>query len=95
MMKCMDYVKKGCDYMKKREFVKAINSCGDGDIIFINAINLSLSAIDQLKHYIKIGMLHPVRKEVEKVIVPLKIEEVMKGEIICPQMTYTVRKGVR
>ena len=81
--------------MKKREFVKAINSCTDGDIIFINAINLSLSAIDQLRQYIKIGKLHPVRKEVEKVIVPLKIEEVMNGEILCPQMTYTVRKGVK
>lgn len=79
--------------MKKREFVKAINSCNDGDVIFINAINLSLSAIDQLKQYIKIGLLHPDRKEVEKVIVPLKIEEVMKGEIICPQMYYTVKKG--
>ena len=79
--------------MKKREFVKAISSCKDGDVIFINAINLSLSAIDQLKQYIKIGLLHPDRKEVEKVIVPLKIEEVMKGDIICPQMTYTVRKG--
>lgn len=81
--------------MKKREFVKAINSCVDGDIIFINAINLSLSAIYQLRQYIKIGLLHPERKEVEKVIVPLKIEEVMNGEIICPQMTYTVRKGVK
>ena len=81
--------------MKKREFVNAINSCTDGDIIFINAICLSLSAIDQLRQYIKIGLLHPDRKEVEKVIVPLKIEEVMNGEIICPQMTYTVRKGVK
>ena len=86
---------KGVDYMKKREFVKAIKSCEDGDIIFINAINLSLSSIEQLRQYIKIGLLHPDRKEVEKVIVPLKIEEVMKGEIICPQMTYTVRKGVK
>lgn len=81
--------------MKKTEFVNAINNCADGDIIFINSISLSLSAIDQLRHYIKIGLLHPDRKEVEKVIVPLKIEEVMNGEIICPQMIYIVRKGVK
>ena len=79
--------------MTKSEFRKEIKSCNNGDVIFINAISLSVASIDQLREYIKIGLLHPDRKEVEKVIVPLKIESVMNGDIIVPQMIYTVMKG--
>ena len=79
--------------MTKSEFKKAIKSCNNGDVIFINAINLSVAGIDQLRRYIKIGILHPKRKEVEKIIAPLKIESVMCGDIIVPQMMYTVKKG--
>lgn len=81
--------------MTKSEFRKAIKSCNNGEVLFINAINLSVAGIDQLREYIKTGILHPDRKEVEKVIVPLKIESVMCGDIIVPQMMYTVRKGVK
>lgn len=79
--------------MTKSEFRKAIKSCNNGEVIYVNAINLSVAGSDQLREYIKIGVLHPDRKEVEKVIVPLKIESVMCGDIIAPQMIYTVKKG--
>lgn len=79
--------------MTKSEFRKAVKSCNNGEVIYINAIGLSIAGIEQLREYIKTGVLHPDRKEVEKAIVPLKIESVMCGDIIVPQMTYTVKKG--
>lgn len=73
---------------KKSEFIQFVKGLNKGDVVFINSISLSISAIDKLREYIKTGVLHPVRSEVEKVIIPTKIEEVMSGEIICPQMFY-------
>lgn len=73
---------------RKSEFIQFVKGVNKGDIVFINSISLSVTAIDKLREYIKTGVLHPVRKEVEKMITPTKIEEVMSGNIICPQMLY-------
>lgn len=75
---------------KKSEFIQFVKGLNKGDIVFINSISLSVTAIDKLREYIKTGVLHPVRSEVEKMITPTKIEEVMSGNIICPQMFYEI-----
>ena len=73
---------------RKSEFIQFVKGLNKGDVCYINSISLSLTAIDKLREYIKTGVLHPVRSEVEKMITPTKIEKVMSGEIICPQMFY-------
>ena len=77
--------------MNVRGFRSTISHVEAGKTIFINAINLTPGCIEQLREYIKEGMLIPDISEVEKMIVPDSIEKVMSGEIICPQMYYTRR----
>ena len=74
--------------MNVRGFRSTINHMESGKNIYINAINLTPACIDQLREYIKEGILIPDISEVEKMIVPGSIEKVMSGEIICPQMDY-------
>lgn len=80
--------------MGKVAFIKAVNSTESGAEVFINAISLTIGAIDQLRAYIKEGVITPKEDDVRKIMKPEAVDRVMSGEIICPQMTYIVNGGV-
>lgn len=71
----------------KSSLRKAIRESGIGESVYINAINLSPAAIEELRNMIKIGLLVPDYAEVVKAYkIP---EHVMCGDVIVPQMSYT------
>lgn len=65
---------------------KAVMELDKGEKIYINAIGLSLGAVDKLRNYIKKGVLLPYRPEVERAY--KDVESVMNGNVIFPQMVY-------
>lgn len=73
-------------------FKKTVKQFDNGNIVYINAINLTGKAIDLLREYIEIGRLTPIEEEAKKVIVRDKVYKVMIGDIICPQMFYLVKE---
>lgn len=69
-----------------RTLKKVVREMKKGEKIYINAIGLSLNAVDQLREYIKDNTLAPIREEVESVY--NDVNYVMSGDVIFPQMTY-------
>lgn len=69
-----------------RSLRKVVRKMAPGETLYIDAINLSTGAIDQLRSYVKDQILLPVEAE----IMPLynNIPAVMSGKVILPQMTY-------
>ena len=70
---------------RMRNVIKSLNK---GDTIYINTINCTVSMIEQLKRYIKDGVLFVDENELCKVVVIESIDKFRKGEAIVPQMTY-------
>lgn len=75
--------------MNIRSFRKQVREMKTGEEVYINAINLSLNGIEQLKEYIADGTLVPNMDEVKRRVVEQAVPYVMKGEMVCPQMLYT------
>lgn len=66
---------------------KVVSEMKPGEEIYINAICLSSNAIDQLKQYVKDGILVPKKEQVERMYkVP---GDIMSGKYLIPQMFYT------
>ena len=59
-----------------------------GDIVYINAINLSNRDINTLKHLLWTGCLAPVQDEIRKVVAPTSVGDFISGSRIFPQMDY-------
>lgn len=74
-----------------RTLKKVVREMKTGESIYIDAICLSLNAIDQLKQYVKDGVLTPDEDEVKQVCkVP---EDIMTGKYLFPQMLYTKQQN--
>lgn len=58
--------------------------------IYINAVNMEPYEIEILKKMIAAGILKPVKKEIEKMIVPEYVDQFLKGDYICPQCNYEI-----
>lgn len=58
--------------------------------IYINSINMKPYEIGILKKMVAIGILKPIRKEIEKMIVPEYVDQFLKGDYICPQCIYEI-----
>jgi len=71
-----------------RTMRKMVNEMNKGEAIYINAINCSIGMIEQLREYIKNGVLAPDGKELKEMIVESAIKRFETGESIAPQMTY-------
>ena len=69
-----------------RTLKKVVREMKKGEKLYVNAIGLSINAIEQLREYIKENVLLPDREEVERVY--NDVETVMNGTVIFPQMTY-------
>lgn len=69
-----------------RKLRSIVEELKQGESIYINAINISTGAIDQLRQYIKDDVLTPDAYEVKRRY--KKPEDVMSGDVIFPQMTY-------
>ena len=73
-----------------RQLKRAIKDLAVYQDIYINAINLTPSAIETLRTMVRDGILEP---DVDMVIKSYKnVHAVMSGDVIIPQMTYTKRK---
>lgn len=72
------------------KFRSCINGVKDNDVVYINSINLSEKSIEELRTYVKNGILILVQEVVVNVY--KDIESVMNGEVILPQMDYIVRQ---
>lgn len=74
--------------------INEVDSIGVGETLYINAINISNPAIAMLKDMIAGGILVPVDKELERVIVPEALGDYYNGQRICPQMTYVKKRNI-
>lgn len=72
--------------MNVRSFRKAVKEMESGQRFYVNTISASVAMVDQLRQYIKDGVVEPVREEVEKSY--KDVEAVMSGGVIFPQMDY-------
>lgn len=72
--------------MNVRSFRKAVREMESGQRFYVNAISASVGMVDQLRQYIKDGVVEPVREEVERSY--KDVEAVMSGKVIFPQMEY-------
>ena len=59
-----------------------------GSEVWINAINLSLSGIEELRRWIVEGCLIPVEEQLQACIVEDYWNDYRSGESIAPQMLY-------
>ena len=72
--------------MTTKEFKKEIESMKSGEVVFINAINLSVKQINILIEYVKSGVLVP---DIESVKAMCKdVDGAMQGRFLLPQMEY-------
>lgn len=71
-----------------RTMRKAVKSLNKGDVIHINTINCTVSMIEQLKTYIKCGVLIVDESELCKTIVEDSRDKFRSGYAVAPQMTY-------
>lgn len=69
-----------------------LNKLKTGDRVYINAIGLSLNAIEYLRDEIKSGHLIPDYHMINKVFAEEYREQALNGVVICPQCDYTVWK---
>ena len=58
--------------------------------IYINAVNMDPYEIEILKKMIAAGILKPVKKEIERMIIPEYVDQFLKGDYICPQCNYEI-----
>ena len=65
---------------------KVVKKMNPGETLYINSICLTINAIEQLRRYIKQGVLLPDKAEAEQIY--NDISAVMSGKTILPQMTY-------
>ena len=72
--------------MNVRSFRKEVREMASGQRFYLNAISASVAVVDQLRRYIKDGVVEPVREEVEKYY--KDVEAVMSGKVILSQMEY-------
>lgn len=72
--------------MNIRSFRKAVREMESGQIFYLNAINVSFAVVEQLREFIDIGIVEPIREEAEKYY--KDVESVMSGKVILPQMEY-------
>ncbi len=72
--------------MNVRSFRKEVREMASGQRFYLNAISVSVAVVEQLRQYIKDGVVEPVREEVEKCY--KDVEAVMSGKVIFPQMEY-------
>lgn len=72
--------------MNVRSFRKEVREMASGQRFYLNAISVSVAVVEQLRQYIKDGVVEPVREEVEKCY--KDVEGVMSGKVIFPQMEY-------
>lgn len=81
--------KEGEENMRNcKTLIKKIDGLQKGEVIEINAINLSEKGIYVLRDYIKRGVIKPVESELKKSIVTSEIPNFMAGKSICPQTAY-------
>ncbi len=69
-----------------RTLKKVVREMNQGEKLYINAICLTVNAIEQLREYIKENVLLPDKSEAEQLY--NDISSVMSGKTILPQMTY-------
>ena len=77
--------------MNKRELKKALANMRRGDVFYLNAIGLTVGAIEYLKELISTGQIIPDKQDIDSMIAPEAREKCYNGEIICPQCAYTVQ----
>ena len=65
---------------------KTVREMKKGEKLYVNSICLTVNAIEQLRQYIKEGVLFPDKDEAEQIY--SDIQAVMSGKTILPQMTY-------
>lgn len=73
--------------MNYRSLNKQIKGMNKGEVVFINAINLSENSINLLRTFVKNGVLVP--DKVEVTMMYKDVESVMNGTVILPQMSYS------
>ena len=69
-----------------RTLKKVVREMNQGEKLYINAIGLTVNAIEQLREYIKENVLLPEKTEAQQLYNDLSA--VMSGKTILPQMTY-------
>ena len=69
-----------------RTLKKVVREMNQGEKLHINAIGLTVNAIEQLREYIKENVLLPDKTEAQQLYNDLSA--VMSGKTILPQMTY-------
>lgn len=69
-----------------RTLKKVVKQMKQGEKLYINSINITANAIEQLRQYIKENVLLPDKSEAEQIY--SDIQAVMSGKTILPQMTY-------
>lgn len=74
-----------------KAFEKNLNECESGEVIYINAINLTANQISILRKHIKSGHLTPDAEELDRMIVKDAQPDFISGDKIAPQMFYKVK----
>ena len=74
--------------MNYRTFKKQINAMEKGHKIYINAINLSVNSINELRKMIENKTIAVDIMELKKYIYEEHMDDFISGKFICPQMTY-------
>lgn len=74
--------------MNYKTFTKQISNMEKGHKIYINAINLSVNSIEELRKMIQNNVLALDTNELKKYVYEEYMENFTSGKSICPQMTY-------
>lgn len=74
--------------MNYKTLIKKIEKMESGEVVFINAINLSFNSITVLREFIELGIITPMIEELEKVVNVDYINDFLTGKSIYPQMSY-------
>ena len=74
--------------MNYKTFKKQINAMEKAQKIYINAINLSINSINELRKMIENHILAIDIEELKKYVYAEYMENFTSGKSICPQMTY-------
>lgn len=71
-----------------RSLRKLVRELNPGETFYLNAISATISMDEEMKVYIKDGVIEPDREELSRVIKPEYHERFLNGKSIAPQMVY-------
>lgn len=77
--------------MTIRTLKNELANCKKGDVIFINALHLSVNAIEYLQNEIKNNHIKPIESDVKGMFTESGYNKIMNGDAIAPQMEYIIQ----